>query len=269
MKNLKRFLLVLVMLFFILYTGVCIWFYTGQEQALFNTVKTPLGHRYKFAQQYEEKEIKMDDGVKLHGLLFRAKTSKGLILWLPGGRGMLDSIGSEAKYYTDLGYDIFMINYRGFGKSEGEISSEDQFNRDMQTVYNYFKKEYSEPRMVVYGYSLGSGPAAALASVNSPKMLILQAPYYSMTELVGTSIPYLPVSLLLKYKFSTDESLKRVKSPVVIFHGENDKKIDPEVSIRLKKSLKRHDEVIILKGQGHNDFSSNKEYLAQLERVLH
>lgn len=181
---------------------------------------------------------------------------------------MLDTIGNDAKYYTDLGYDIFMLNYRGYGKSEGKISSEDQFNLDIQTVYDYFKKKYAEKQIVIFGYSIGSGPAAALASNNSPKMLILQAPYYSMTELVQTAVPFLPISLLLNYKFPTYESIRNVKSPVVIFHGKADRNIDPEVSVRLKKSLKPDDEVILLEEQGHHEFVKNEVYLSELRRVL-
>lgn len=268
MRIIKRVIYVLLALVLIFYIAACIWFYTSQEQALFKTVKTPVGHKYTFAQRHEERQISMPDGVKLQGLLFKTESSKGLILWLPGGRGMLDSIGNDAKYYTDLGYDIFMLNYRGFGKSEGKISSEDQFNLDMQTVYDYFKKEYDEKQIVIFGYSLGSGPAAALASNNSPKMLILQAPYYSMTEMVQTAVPYLPISLLLNYKFPTYESIKRVESPVVIFHGDADRNIHPEVAGRLKKNLKPDDQVIILRIQGHNEFVKNQVYLSELRRVL-
>lgn len=268
MRIVKTTLLVLMTLLLVLYVAVCIWFYIGQEQALFKTVKIPVAHKYNFMQKFEERTIKMQDGVNLHGLLFKTESSKGLILWLPGGRGMLDSIGNDAKYYTDLGYDIFMLNYRGFGKSGGKIATEAQFNEDMQSVYDFLKREYSEQEIIIYGYSLGSGPAAVLASKNSPRMLILQAPYYSMTEMVSTTIPYLPVSLLLKYKFPTYDALKNVKSPVVIFHGDEDKKIDAAVSNRLKESLKDVDQVIILRGQGHNDFVKNSVYLSELKRVL-
>ena len=253
----------------ILYLSICFLFYCMQESVLFDTsAKLSKEHVFKFSQSFEERYIPMQDGNKLHGVLFKADQPKGLILYLPGGRGMIDSIGVNAHIYTDLNYDLFVLNYRGFGKSEGHIKSESQFNEDMQEVYNTFKKEYPENQIAIWGYSLGSGPAAALAAKNNPKMLILQAPYYSMTELSKNAFAYLPVSLLQKYKFANNEALKEVKVPVVLIHGEADKRISVKVSNRLKKELKPTDELILLKGQGHNDFEKNKEYLFQLARIL-
>lgn len=268
MKTFKKIILWLLAIVAVLYVSVCIWFYTAQDKAIFKTVKRPPNYQYQFDHQFEERQISMKDNVKLSGLLFKADSARGLILWLPGGRGMLDTVGLDAEYYTELGYDIFMINYRGFGKSEGSISSEKQFNEDMQTVYNDLKKKYRESEIVIFGYSLGSGPAAELAANNRPKMLILQAPYYSLTEMATRQIPYLPVSLLSKYKFETCKSVQRVKSPIALIHGSADKKIDANASVRLKKLIEPTDQLIILQGQGHNNFVNNAEYLLALKHLL-
>jgi alpha/beta superfamily hydrolase len=162
-----------------------------------------------------------------------------------------------------------MINYRGFGKSEGSLFSESQFNSDMQTVFDYFKKQYNENQIVVFGYSLGTGPAAALAANNHPKMLILQAPYYSMQEMTQKALPYLPISLLLKYSFNTYEYLPKVNSPIVLFHGTADKQIDINASYRLKQYLKPLDELVVLNGQPHHHFIKNQTYLQAVARILH
>lgn len=254
---------------FLLYLSLCGWFYFAQEKLLFNTsVKLDQDHIFKFTVPFEERYITMHDKQHLHGILFRAKESKGLILWLPGGRGMLDSIGLNSQIYTDMNYDLFVLNYRGFGKSEGKIDSEKQFNQDIQTVYSDFKKEYPENKIVIFGYSLGTGPAAALAANNKPKMLILKAPYYSMVNLTQKAFSYLPVALLQKYRFATYEYLKKIKSPIVIIHGDADRKIPVDVSYGLKEYLKPTDELLIIKGQGHNSFEKNKEYIFELSKVL-
>ena len=265
MKKLLKWILAIIVLIYLL---ICGWFYLGQEQLLFKTVKQKQDHVFKFEYPFEEKYIPVKDNKKLHGVLFKAKESKGLILWLPGGRGMIDSIGLNAPSYTNLDYDLFVINYRGFGKSEGKITSEGQFTNDMQAVYDFLKKEYKENNIVVFGYSLGTGPAAALAAANNPKKLILRAPYYSMNEEAAGLFYYIPTTLLLKYKFSTYEHLKKVQCPVVIFHGDADKKIAVEKSNRLKEYLKPTDELIVLKGQEHNNFEKNSEYMQELSRVL-
>ena len=269
MKKIGKVLIWILGIVAVIYVAGCIWFYSTQEKVLFDTsAKLAADHVFQFTTPFEERSISMEDGKKLNGVLFRAEDPKGLILYLPGGRGMIDSIGVNASVYTDLHYDFFVLNYRGFGKSEGNIKSEKQFDQDIQTVYDYFKKEYGENNMVVIGYSLGSGMAAALASANHPRMLILEAPYYSMSELTRNAFPYLPVSLLLKYKYPTNEYLTQVKSPVVIIHGESDKRIPAQISRRLKESLKPTDELIIINGQGHNNFEQNEEYKTQLARIL-
>ena len=76
--------------------------------------------------------IKMNDNTLLNGLLFKTDNSKGVIFYLHGNAGSLNSWGEVAKAYTDLNYDVFMIDYRGYGKSEGSISSQGQFFQDMQ-----------------------------------------------------------------------------------------------------------------------------------------
>lgn len=267
MKTFRRALIGLISIAVVLYAGLCIWFYTSQEKAIFKTVKHPTSYKYHFDQQFSELNIPMKDGKKLNGILFKANVSKGLVLWLPGGRGMLDSIGRDAQTYTNLGYDIFMLNFRGFGKSEGKIESEAQIDSDLQSVYDFFRKDYQE-NIHVFGYSLGTGPASFLAAKNSPKSLVLIAPYYNFTEFLKQSIPYLPVSILSKYKFPVDEYLMRTKCPVYLIHGDADEKINPQISIRLKELLKPTDKLFLLKGQKHNGFEHNPEYLSALKLIL-
>ena len=115
-------------------------------------------------------------------ILFPSDSSKGVILYLHGNTGALDKWGNISKTYTILHYDLFMMDYRGYGKSEGSIKNEDELYSDVQEVYNYLKSFYNENKIIVLGYSIGTGPAAFLASKNHPKELILQAPYYSLPD---------------------------------------------------------------------------------------
>jgi alpha-beta hydrolase superfamily lysophospholipase len=216
---------------------------------------------------FEERNFKTPDGETLNGLLFKADNTKGLIFYLHGNGGSLAGWGSAAKTYTDLGYDVFMLDYRGYGKSTGNISSQQQLLDDVQMIYDEVTKEYNEVNIVVLGYSIGTGPAAKLAADNHPGMLILQAPYYSLTDMMHRQLPFIP-NFVLKYKFPTYEYLRTNKAPVVIFHGDVDDVIPFESSLMLQGELKAQDTLIVLPGQGHHAMTENEEYQEALKVIL-
>jgi len=203
----------------------------------------------------------------LNGILFKSDSSKGLIFYLHGNAGSLNSWGDVAKTYTDLNYDVFIIDYRGFGKSEGSIENQGQLFDDLQIAFNVMKEKYAEDKIIVLGYSIGTGLAAKIASVNHPKLLILQAPYYSLTDMMKHDYPIIP-TFILKYKFDTYKYIENCNMPIVIFHGNADEVIYYNSSIKLKALLKKSDKLITLNGQGHNGITDNPVYIEEIKKIL-
>jgi uncharacterized protein len=251
----------------LLYIAVCGILYFFQERLIFFPEKLNKDYRFSFDQKFEELNIRMPDNIMLNGLLFKSPNSSGLIFYLHGNAGSLRLWGEVAKTYTDLNYDVFLLDYRGFGKSEGKINSQDQLYRDIQIVYDQLKSLYEENKIIVLGYSIGTGPATKLAAANNPKLLILQAPYYSLTDIMKQTYSFIPV-FLLKYKFETNRFIADCKMPVVIFHGNEDEVILHNSSVKLKDHLKKTDAFITLDGQGHNGMTANPVYLTELEKIL-
>lgn len=241
--------------------------YFIQAKFIFFPEKLVKEYKFGFDQDFEELNIPMEDNIVLNGILFKANDSKGLIFYLHGNAGALNSWGEIAKTYTNLNYDLFMLDYRGYGKSEGSIHSEGQFHKDIQTVYDSLKTRYSENKIIILGYSIGTGPAARLASINHPKLLILQAPYYSLTDMMKYHYPIIP-TFILKYKFETNKYITACKMPIIIFHGDRDEVIDHNASVRLKELFKPVDTLITLKGEGHNGMSENPQYLMEMQKIL-
>lgn len=263
----KKFLLNALKIILGTYLLICLLLFFFQEKLIFHPQKLEKIYSFQFDQKFEEKNITTADGTTLSGLLFKADSSKGLIFYLHGNSGSLSSWGVVAKTYTDLNYDVFLLDYRGFGKSEGEINSQSQLHADIQTAYDELKKQYTEDKIIVLGYSIGTGPAAKVASANNPKLLILQAPYYSLTDLTRHIYPIIP-TFILKYKLETNEYLKACKMPVVIFHGDQDKTIYYGSSLKLKEEFKSIDKLITLKEQGHNGITYNEDYVKELKKLL-
>ncbi|MBG8554288.1 alpha/beta hydrolase [Hymenobacter guriensis] len=250
-----------------LYVAVCLLLYFQQERLLFFPTKLPPSYRFRFPKPFEERWITAADGTRLHGLLFPADSSRGLIFYLHGNGGALDTWGEVAPTYTRLGYDVFLLDYRGYGKSEGHISSQQQFLADADTAYQQLLLEYPENRTVLLGYSLGTGAAAWLAARHHPKLLILQAPYTSMRAMARQQYPWVP-GLVVRYPLATDEVLPRVSAPIVIFHGEQDEVISHQASLALKSVLKSQDHFITLPGVGHNGMTDDPFYQQLIRQVL-
>lgn len=250
-----------------LYLLICALLFVFQEHLIFFPEKLPGNHQFSFNQKFEEIFMKTKDRKLLHGLLFKADSSNGLVFYLHGNAGSLRSWGEVAQAYTDLHYDVFMLDYRGFGKSEGSISSQEQLHQDVQLAYDDMKARYRQDQIIVLGYSVGSGLAAKLASSNSPRLLILQAPFYSMDDLMKHTFPVIP-TILLKYKLATNEYISACRMPVILIHGRQDEVIYYESSVKLRKIIKPTDTLITLDPQSHNGMTENPEYRKVIQKIL-
>src|SRR5215218_1305635 len=267
MLTTKKVLFRTLKLLLIVYVLICIGLYFFQEKLLFFPDKLDKKYHFLFHQPFDECNIKAKDRKLMNGLLFKADSAKGLVFYLHGNAGSLNSWGDVANRYTDLHYNVFILDYPGYGKSEGTIKNKTQLFDGIQIAYDEMKKRFDENSIIVLGYSIGTGLAAHLAATNHPKLLILQAPYYSLTDMMRHTYPIIP-TFLLKYKFQTNEYLKDCKMPVAIFHGDQDGVIYYGSSLKLKNEMKTGDTLITLKGQGHNGITDNPDYIAAIQTIL-
>jgi hypothetical protein len=264
-------------LLIVLYVVICAVYYFNQENYFFNPSKLTKDYTFDIKEDFEEINFKTEDGLILNSLLFKADSSKGLVIYFHGNGGDISHFTSFASIYTELGYDYFMLDYRGFGKSEGSIVSENQLYEDNQMVYNQLKKSYAEENIIVIGYSMGAAMASQLASNNSPKMLILKAPAYNWDDGVQQAVnrgdsfnlgQILPLSLLSKYDFNNYEFIQNCVMPVTIFHGTSDKVVNHSSSIKLKEHFKSEDRLIIDEGEDHETIVSSDVYKNELKKIL-
>ncbi|PJJ06939.1 hypothetical protein CLU83_0059 [Flavobacterium sp. 1] len=267
MRTIKFVLITMITFFGLVYLLIMSYIYFHQREIIFDASKLSKDYKFEFAGNFEELNIPSFDNLKLNGLLFKVKNSKGLIFYLHGNSGALDSWGNVATVYNNLGYDIFILDYRGYGKSEGVIENEEQFYKDILFSYKKLISKYKEEQTIIIGYSIGTGPAAYLASVTKPKCLVLQAPYFNFIEYSGARVPFMPV-FLKKFKFPTNKFVEKIKSPIFIFHGNKDNVIPVSNSKKLSKILKPMDHFYVLENQDHIGINENEQYLLELEKLL-
>jgi pimeloyl-ACP methyl ester carboxylesterase len=266
----KALLLSSLLLVLVLYVVGCGFLYFQQETLLFHPEKLPANYQFHFPGEYHEYPIATPDGTRLSGLLFKVKAPKGLVFFLHGNGGSLAGWGGVAAIYTRLGYDVFLLDYRGYGKSEGRISSQAQLLGDVEAAYNQLKDKYLEQRIIVAGYSVGTGPAAWLAARHHPRLLLLHAPYYSMADMAAHTIKLWPIlpGWLLRYPLATNEFVQQVSAPIVLFHGDHDELIPCQSSVRLKALVKPSDQLILIRGGRHDGLFDQPQYQQAVRTIL-
>ena len=253
----------------IIYIVISIAIYYLQDYLLFKPEKLPKDFQFNYEnQEIEEHNLETRDGAVINGLLFKPKgESRGIVLYLKGNSKSIKGWGKFAVDFTRHGYNVLMVDYRGFGKSTGHRSQK-AIKRDLQEVYNKIKERTKESRIILYGRSLGSGFAAKLASMNNPRMLILDAPYYSLTKVTKRYMPFMPLSLLIKYPLPTYKWLKYVQCPIHIIHGTNDKLIPFKTSLKLSKINPKLTKLYTVIGGGHKNLNNFESYHQMLDDIL-
>ena len=252
-----------------IYIAISLALYYVQDYMLFKPEKLPKDFQFDYEnQQTKEYNLETRDGAIINGLRFFPKDeSKGVVLYLKGNSKSIKGWGKFAVDFTRHGYNVLMVDYRGFGKSTGKRSQK-ALKRDLQKVYDKIKERTSEDRIILYGRSLGSGFATKLASLNNPKMLILDAPYYSLTKVAARYLPFMPLSILLKYPLPTYKWLKYVQCPIHIIHGTHDKLIPYKSSVKLAQINPKLTKIHTVIGGGHKNLNNFESYHKILSKII-
>lgn len=257
-----------LLLILAIYIAISLVLYFIQDYMFFKPEKLPEDFEFYYEnQETEEYNIETRDGAVINGLHFKSENPKGVVFYLKGNSKSIKGWGKFAVDFTRHNYDVIMVDYRGFGKSTGKRTQK-AIKRDMQLVYNKIKENVAEKYIVLYGRSLGSGFAAKLASMNDPRMLVLDAPYYSLNHVAKKFIPFMPISLIIKFPIPTYKWLKYVKCPIHIIHGTDDQLIPYKSSIKLSKINPVITTLYSVIGGGHKDLNSFPPYHKMLSEIL-
>ena len=184
-------------------------------------------------------KIQGDDGeIHYRKYIRTSLPSKGTVFYLHGNRGDMDRCEWEIDFLIDRGYDVWTMDYRGYGDSQGTMS-ESALKADAKAVFNKMAEEDSTKPIIIWGRSFGSGVAAAVASAaeGKPKMLVLETPYWSLVQLVRQKCPIIP-SVLFRYELPTHEYVMSANCPIHLIHGTMDEKVPSDSSDRLLELCK-------------------------------
>ncbi|MEM7109384.1 MAG: alpha/beta hydrolase [Bacteroidota bacterium] len=261
MKRAGKLLLILLLPYIILVVGL----YLAQQRLIFLPGKLPADYDYSFQRPFEELFIETKDGAVLNALHFKADSAKGLVVYYHGNAGDLSGWGHVVNDFPD--HDAMMLDYRTYGKSTGEISEAALYS-DAELFYEEAKKRFPESSIIIYGRSLGATFAAYTAARRTPAKLVLETPFYNLTHIVKKQYWFLPVDLLLRFKFPTSDFIGEVKCPVTIIHGTNDNVVPYESGQKLFEAVQSEKEFVTIQGGGHNNLGAFREYHQAIEKIF-
>jgi alpha-beta hydrolase superfamily lysophospholipase len=258
----------IILIVFAAYVVINLFVYFGQEKFLFKPEKLPKDFEFKYPnQKATEYNLEREEGVNINAVHFSIDNPKGVVMYLKGNSRSIKGWGKFAIDFTRLGYDVIMVDYRGFGKSTGK-RTERAIKNDLQKVYDRIKSRVDQKYVVIYGRSMGSGFATKLASTNNPRMLILESPYYSMMHMAKRYIPFMPISIALRFPIKTYKWMQYVNCPIKIIHGTSDKLVPFNNAIKLSKIRSKFARLYPIVGGGHNNLHTFEEYHRMLEEIL-
>lgn len=257
-----------VMLFLYALIGILLW--TFQDKLLFQSKQLPPDYKFDFKQPHRDLLIRLNEEEQLSVVEFYPEDtlhSRGVVLYFHGNRENINHYAKFVPAFTRHGYEVWMMDYPGYGKSTGE-PTEQRFYSDALLLYKMAEKQFSSDSIIFYGKSLGTGVATELASHAGGKRLILETPYYSLSSLASAFLPVYPAASMLQYKFSVHEYLPFVRIPVTIFHGTEDGVIPYSNAEQLRPLLKSGDEFITIEKGSHNDLSTFELYQQKMDSLL-
>jgi uncharacterized protein len=249
----------------LLYGAVLALLWFQQERLLFQPQVLPASHRFDTGPDVHEVWVDVP-GARLNALHLRLPQPRGVVFFLHGNGGSLDNWFVNLDFYRQAGMDLFMVDYRGYGKSSGRITSEAQLHDDVRAAWRSVAPRYAGLPRVFFGRSLGTGLAAALAAKEAPELTVLVSPYFSMEALATEHYPWVPAAVL-RYPLRTDQWLPQVRGPVLLVHGELDRLIEPSHSSRLQ-ALWPASQRVVVPGAGHNDLQQFPAYSDALALAL-
>ena len=265
-KNLiKRSALCALSLFFV-YALACTYLWARQGHYIFTPEreikKTPAFHRLPYEDIYVSVESPKGQKECIHGWWIPAQTtSDKTLLYLHGSALNIGANVDHARRFHNLGFNVLIVSYRGYGLSDGEFPSESQVYADAEAAWNYLvKQKRIDPKHIfIYGHSIGGAIAIDLAiRQTNAAGLIVEAAFTSIYDMAQLKYRYrlLPMGLIVEQKFDSLKKVERLKMPVLYIHGTRDSLVPTEMSRRLYEKTSSPKRLKFINGGGHNNSAS-------------
>lgn len=204
---------------------------------------------------YEDVFLDTEDGVRLHGWYVPYPGSTRVLLFFHGNAGNISHRGASLEIFHRLGLNIFVFDYRGYGKSQGKIS-ENGLNSDARAAWRYLNTEkgFDRENIILFGRSLGGSVAAELAVEMQPGGLILESAFSSARDVANAVFPVLSRLIFLRYKFDVADRIGRLACPLLVLHSPDDEIIPFYLGVKVFQAANEPKTMVKMKGDHNSGF---------------
>lgn len=271
-RSLKRFLKRTFLVLAVLYAVLLLLIYSLQEKLIFHprpitTAKSDSVSNSNAAA--ENISLKMKDGTTVRGWLVKTDTlpRHPLIIYYGGNAEEVSHWVNKSSIFS--GYTMALVNYRGYGLSEGEPSEKNLFS-DALEVFDQLKKrpDIDADKIFVIGRSLGTGVATYVSAQRRVKATVLITPFENMAAVAQEKYPYIPVSPFLKHRFNSMEMAAAIETPMLTLIASEDEMIPPPHAEKLVKAWKGKNSSVVLEGEDHGSIMKSEKGFAEINRFL-
>jgi fermentation-respiration switch protein FrsA (DUF1100 family) len=204
---------------------------------------------------YEDVTLATDDGVRINGWFVASAGADSTILWLHGNAGNISHrVDNIRKFHDRVPAHILIIDYRGYGRSEGTVSERGTYE-DAHAAMAYLRarNDVDGDRIVLFGRSLGAAVALELALSTGPRALILESPFTSISAMARTVLPFLPIGPFLRTRYDNLKKIRALRVPLLVLHGDRDGIIPYRQGRELFDAAPEPKSFYTIAGAGHND----------------
>ena len=222
-----------------------------ERKSIFFPMREIVGTPRDIGLKYEEVYFTTQDNKKLNGWFIPRQGAEATILFSNGNAGNISYRLEKISIMNEIGFNILVFDYRGYGKSEG-APSEQGFYSDIQAAYNYLvgTRGISPGDIILYGESIGGAVVIELAGKSPVKAVIIEAAFTSVKDMASIAFPGVP-HFILESRFDSLEKIKDIKYPKLLIHSMDDEIVPFEQGERLFSAALEPKESLKLKG-GHN-----------------
>lgn len=251
----------------VLYLGFVTLLYASQRAMMYVPERTRTPPNAAGLAQAEEVILDTADGERIIAWHIPPRDGRPVVLYLHGNGGSLRHRASRFRNLADDGIGVVALSYRGYGGSSGS-PSEVGLIADAQTAYAFARQHYPANRLVLWGESLGTGVAVALAAQQPVARMILQSPFTSAADIAASAYPLVPVRWLMKDPFHSDRRIGAVDAPIMIVHGARDQVVPISHGERLYEMIETPKRFLRLPSANHNDHEAHDAMSALLAFIL-